>query len=70
MTYRDVAGTLHHLGCRELLRRSNGSHRKWVNPATNQTTVLPDWGSKDLRFGTIRVAVRQLAIQRTTFSTA
>jgi hypothetical protein len=38
------------------------SHRKWHNPATGDATVIPDWGSKDLKLGTIRAAVRQLGV--------
>jgi mRNA interferase HicA len=67
MKYRDVAGRLSRLGCHELPRRSGGSHRKWVNPATGQATVLPDWGAKDLKEGTLRAALRQLGIDWKTF---
>ena len=68
MTYRDVAKRLHALGCEELTRRSLGSHRKWHNPAAGRITVLPDWGSKDLKIGTIRAAVRQLGLDWKGFS--
>ena len=60
MTYREVAKKLASLGCRELPRTGNGSHRKWFNPATDKISVLPDWGGGDLKLGTIRGAVRQL----------
>ena len=62
MNYREATLKLHGLGCRELPRRTRGSHRKWFNPATGKATVLPDWGAKDLKFGTLRAAVRQLGI--------
>ena len=26
-------------------RTGDGSHRKWLNPATGNSTVLPDWGA-------------------------
>jgi len=49
-------------GCQEIPRRSGGSHRKWLNPVTGRATVLPDWGSKDLKEGTLHGAVRRLGI--------
>ena len=62
MNYREAANKLKRLGCEELPRRGKGSHRKWHNPATSRATVLPDWGSKDLKLGTLRAAVRQLGL--------
>ena len=62
MTYREVTRKLRALGCTELPRRSGGSHRKWHNPTTGGATVLPDWGSKDLKQGTVRAAVRDLDV--------
>ena len=62
MRYREVAAKLAALGCREIPRKGGGSHRKWMNPATNRATVVPDWGSKDLKLGTIRAGVRQLGL--------
>ncbi len=68
MTYREVAKRLNALGCEELPRRSSGSHRKWHNPTTGYVTVVPDWGSKDLKWGTIRAAVRQLGLDWKKFN--
>jgi predicted RNA binding protein YcfA (HicA-like mRNA interferase family) len=62
MTYREVARKLRRLGCQEFPRRGGGSHRKWYNPSTNQGTTIPDWGSKDLKIGTVRGAVDQLGL--------
>ena len=62
MKYRDVAGKLTRLGCREVARRGGGSHRKWLNPTGNRSTVVPDWGGRDLKLGTVRAAVRQLGL--------
>jgi len=62
MKYSEAVKKLKRLGCRELPRRGKGSHRKWHNPATGRGTVLPDWGARDLKPGTIRAAVRQLGI--------
>lgn len=70
MRYREVAEKLRRLGCVELPRRSGGSHRKWLNPATSTATVLPDWGSTDLKTGTVRAAVRQLGIDWPDFEKA
>jgi predicted RNA binding protein YcfA (HicA-like mRNA interferase family) len=70
MKYREVARKLTNLGCEELLRRGGGSHRKWRNPATQHTTVVPDWGSRDLKLGTVRAAVRQLGLDWQAFQNA
>lgn len=60
MRYREVATKLISLGCRELPRTGDGSHRKWLNPATDRITVVPDWGGEDLKLGTVRGVIRQL----------
>lgn len=70
MKYRHVSRKLIALGCQELPRRTGGSHRKWFNPATNRVTVVPDWGGRDLKLGTVRAAVRQLAVEWSDFENA
>ena len=70
MKYREAARKLRSLNCQELPRRKGGSHRKWFNPGTGRATVLPDWGNKDLKLGTLRAAVRQLGIDWETFDAA
>lgn len=70
MRYRDVVRKLKALGCRELPRRSGGSHRKWFNPATQRVSSLPDWGGRDLKIGTVRAAARQLGIEWKDFDSA
>jgi len=70
VNYRRVSRKLIALGCLELPRRSGGSHRKWSNPQTAQATVVPDWGGRDLKLGTIRAAVRQLGIEWGDFEKA
>lgn len=63
MNYRDLARKLESLGCREAhRRRGRGSHRKWINDATGDITVIPDWGRRDLKTGTIRAVVRNLGL--------
>jgi mRNA interferase HicA len=70
MKYRELARKLSALGCAEVPRTSGGSHRKWHNPTTSSSTVVPDWGSRDLKTGTVRGAVRQLGIDWSAFQKA
>ena len=70
MTYREASRKLAQLGCQELPRRGGGSHRKWFNPSTQKGTVVPDWGGRDLKPGTIRAAVRQLGLAWSDFEQA
>jgi mRNA interferase HicA len=70
MTYREVARKLTVLGCREIPRKGPGSHRKWHNPTANRLTVVPDWGGRDLKLGTVRGAVRQLGLDWSAFQGA
>lgn len=67
MNYRDAARKLKALGCEELGRRGKGSHRKWFNPENGKATVLPDWGHRDLKLGTLRAVVSQLGIDWEVF---
>lgn len=66
MNYRQLARRLRKLGCEEL-RQAKGSHRYWHNPMTNEVTAVPDWGSKDLKPGTVRGIIRALGISRKDF---
>ncbi|OGO40229.1 MAG: hypothetical protein A2Z03_02405 [Chloroflexi bacterium RBG_16_56_8] len=59
MKYRDAAKKLKALGCEELQRHGTGSHRVWHNPSNGHLAPLPDWGSKDLKIGTLRAVIRQ-----------
>lgn len=70
MIYREAARKLRALGCQEVPRRGGGAHRKWTNPATRRSTVLPDQGGRDLRLGTLRAAIRQLGLDWTAFAQA
>jgi mRNA interferase HicA len=70
MNYRDVTRKLKALGCEEIPRRGGGSHRKWFNPDTQKVTSLPDWGSKDLKLGTVRAVIRQLGVEWSAFEDA
>lgn len=70
MRYRDAARKLADLGYYEVQRRGGGSHRKRFNPDTNSDAVLPDWGRRDLKIGTLRSAVRQLGLGWREFNDA
>jgi mRNA interferase HicA len=70
MIYREVARKLRRLGCQELPRRGGGSHRKWYNPAMDRSTTIPDWGSKDLKIGTLHNVVSQLGLTWQNFEEA
>ena len=50
------------LGCEEHPRRGRGSHRIWRNALTGGSAVVPDFGSRDLRIGTIRAVLRNLGV--------
>lgn len=50
------------LGCEEQSRRGRGSHRIWRNVLTGGLAVVPDYGDRDLRIGTIRAALRNLGV--------
>jgi predicted RNA binding protein YcfA (HicA-like mRNA interferase family) len=38
-----------------------------VQPEEQRITVVPDWSGRDLKFGTIRAAVKQLGLEWTDF---
>jgi predicted RNA binding protein YcfA (HicA-like mRNA interferase family) len=68
--YREAERKLKELGCIEAPRRGGGSHRKWRNPVNGRSTVLPDWGSRDIKAGTWRAVVRQLGLDWNSFAAA
>lgn len=70
MKYREAKRKLLALDCQEIQRRGGGSHRKWYNPQAQRSTVLPDWGNKELKLGTLRAAVRQLGLEWKAFRDA
>ena len=70
MKYQTVAAKLTRLGCVEIPRHGGGSHLKWHNPANNRVTVVPDWGKKELKLGTVRAVVRQLGLDWEDFKNA
>ena len=56
------ARKLRAMGCEEHPRRGRGSHRIWRNPLTGGSAVVPDYGGRDLRVGTIRAVLRNLGV--------
>ncbi|MGQ9832553.1 MAG: type II toxin-antitoxin system HicA family toxin [Candidatus Villigracilaceae bacterium] len=68
MKYREIARRLKMLGCKELSRRGKGSHRVWHNPANGRIASLPNWGTKDLKVGTLKAASRQLGLDWDEFT--
>lgn len=72
MRYREIEKKLLKLGCLEKPRKGGGSHRKWYNPAKDPIVIVsvPDWGSKDLKNGTLRAAIKQLGFEWDDFVTA
>ncbi|MEK7439811.1 MAG: type II toxin-antitoxin system HicA family toxin [Chloroflexota bacterium] len=70
MRYRDVARKLKKLKCEELPRRGKGSHRIWHNTTNKRISPIPDWGSKDLKHGTLRAIIKQLGLDWDEFNRA
>ena len=69
MNYRQVTRKLKTLGC-EFDRQGRGSHEIWVNPDNDEETTVPNWGSKDLKPGTVSKILRDLEIDRRDFDQA
>lgn len=69
MKYREVAKKLRKLGCVELPRKG-GSHCKWHNPATNKGSIVPDWGNRDLKTGTLHSVIKDLGLDWEDFKNA
>jgi predicted RNA binding protein YcfA (HicA-like mRNA interferase family) len=70
VTYREVDRKLRRLGCEEVPRRSGTGHRNWRHSTTRASTVVSDWGNKDLKTGTVRALVCQLGIDWDAFRKA
>ncbi|MBE9175919.1 type II toxin-antitoxin system HicA family toxin [Synechocystis salina LEGE 06155] len=68
MKYKEVARKLKQMGCQEIPRKGGGSHRKWHNPTNGSIISIPDWGSKDLKIGTLQQIVRQLSLDWNDFN--
>ena len=66
MRYRDLTRKLRRLGC-ELDRRAHGDHEIWIRSSTGGRTTIPNWGSRELKTGTVRAILRDLRITRQEF---
>ena len=66
MKYKDLARRLQSLGC-VLDRHAKGSHEIWLNVRTGTRTTIPNWGSRDLKPGTISGILRDLGVARDEF---
>ncbi|MYD50973.1 MAG: type II toxin-antitoxin system HicA family toxin [Dehalococcoidia bacterium] len=69
MTYRDFTSKLRRLGCVRV-RQGRGDHVIWANDRTRSSTAIPNWGSRDLKPGTMRSILRSLGISRDEFDRA
>lgn len=69
MTYRELTRKLRNLGC-VFDREAKGDHEIWRNPQTGRRTTIPNWGSWDLKAGTISGILRDLDINRQDFEQA
>jgi mRNA interferase HicA len=63
LRYRELEKKLKKLGCFEIENKTGGSHRKWINPENKRAAAIPDWGSKDLKNGTLQGAIKQLGLE-------
>ena len=69
MNHRQVTRKLRTLGC-YFDHQDRGSHEIWVNPVNEEETTVPNWGSKDLKPGTVAAILRDLEIDRRDFDQA
>ncbi len=66
MNYRELARRLRSLSCAPD-RYAKGSHEIWINLKTGARTTVPNWGSRDLKQGTISKILRDLGIRKEDF---
>ncbi|MBM3120409.1 MAG: type II toxin-antitoxin system HicA family toxin [Chloroflexi bacterium] len=69
MNYHELTRKLRSLGC-VFDRQAKGSHEIWLNVRTGMRTTIPNWGSKDLKAGTISRIVRDLGVTKDHFEKA
>ena len=69
MNYRELTRKLRRLGC-EFERQGRGDHEIWINTNTRTRTTIPNWQGRDMRTGTVRAILRDLAISRDDFDQA
>ena len=66
MNYRQLTRKLRQLGC-EFDQSAKGDHEIWINIGTHVRTTIPNWGSKDLKAGTISGILRNPGVSRERF---
>ena len=69
MNHRQLTRKLKKLGC-YFDHQGKGSHEIWVNPELDAETSIPNWGSRDLKPGTVAAILRELEIDRRDFDQA
>ena len=69
MIYRELTRKLRRLDC-VFDRYAKGSHEIWMHSKTGARTTVPNWGSKDLRAGTISRILRDLGLRKEEFDKA
>jgi len=69
VNYRVLARKLRACGC-DFERQAKGSHEMWRNPVTRKTALVPNWGRRDLKPGTISQIRRDLGIDKRDFDQA
>ncbi len=69
MNYREFTRRLRRLNC-EFERQGRGSHEIWIKLGTELEGTVPNWGSRDLKPGTLAAILRDLQIDRRDFDQA
>jgi len=69
LNYRELTRKLRRLGC-AFERQAKGDHEVWINTTNSRRTTIPNWGSKDLKAGTISAMLRDLGIPKDNFEKA
>ena len=69
MKYRELTRKLRRLGC-DMDRQAKGDQEIWIRVAIGARTTIPNWGSRDLRTGTVSSILKDLRIPRDDFNRA
>jgi len=69
LNYQQLTRKLRSLDC-VFDRQAKGDHEIWLNVRTGTRTTIPNWGSKDLKPGTISKIIRDLGIRKEDFEEA
>ncbi|MDE0030938.1 MAG: type II toxin-antitoxin system HicA family toxin [Deltaproteobacteria bacterium] len=69
MRYGELTRKLRRLGC-HLDRRARGDHEIWIRSSNGRRTTIPNWGSHELKTGTVRAILRDLGITLQDFDRA